>query len=599
MNSLPTRDQIDNKYKWRLEDIYENDILWENDIIKVKALLKSIENFKGKIDNPKNLLDILTLQDEINLIAEKVFTYARMRRDEDNSNSYYQSLCDKAMILLSEVKQSLSFIVPEILSISTDKLLSFFEIEKKLEFYRIYIEDLLRRKKHTLSQEEEYILALSSELSNSPNQIFSMFNDADIKFPNIIDENGNEIELTKGRYVQFLKNKDRRVRKDAFYKLYETYAAYKNTISATYSASVKRDIFYAKARKYNSSLEASLDNDNIPISVYDNLIAVVNNHLDLHKRYLNLRREILNLDQLNMYDVYVPLVDDVNVKIKYEDASNIVIESIKPFGTEYMEVVKQAFNSSWIDVYENRGKTSGAYSWGCYGVHPYILLNYQDSLDDVFTLAHEMGHSMHTYYSYKNQPYIYSDYSIFVAEVASTLNEILLTNYLLNNFDDEKQKLYIINHYLDEFRATVFRQTMFAEFEKITHESLEQGIPLTTETLCNIYFDLVKKYFGDVTNVNEQIAFEWMRIPHFYRAFYVFKYATSFSAATSLSVEILNGNSDAIKKYLNFLSSGSLKYPIELLKDAGVDMNTPKPIESAMKVFEEMLNKFEKLLKFR
>ncbi|SHF17213.1 oligopeptidase F. Metallo peptidase. MEROPS family M03B [Caldanaerobius fijiensis DSM 17918] len=595
MKRLPTREEIDAKYKWQLEDIYATDELWESDFKKLKAMLPDIQKYKGKIDSAQAVYDVLKLKDDISMIAEKLFTYARMRRDENNDNTVYQALADRAMAMIAEVQSELSFVVPELLSKPTEVLYKYIEEKEELKLYKRYIDELIRQKDHILSAEEERLLAMAGEVTEAPDTIFTMINDADIRFPVIKDETGEDIELTKGRYIQLLKSHDRRVRKDAYEALYDTYGKLKNTLATTYSYSVKKDIFYARVRKYNSSLEASLDDDNVPVSVYDGLIDAVNSNLGLLHRYMSLRKKILKLDQLAMYDVYVPLVKDVKKEIPYEEATNIVKNGLTPLGSEYIGLLEKGFNSKWIDVFENQGKTSGAYSWGCYGVHPYVLLNYQGALDDVFTLAHEMGHALHTYYSNSSQPYIYANYRIFVAEVASTLNEALLIHYLLEKTSDKNEKLYLINHYLEEFRGTVFRQTMFAEFEKIVHEKAESGIPLTPDLLCSIYKDLNARYFGPDVITDDRIALEWARIPHFYRSFYVYKYATSFSAAIAISQHILQEGKPAVDRYIEFLKSGSTDYPIELLKKAGVDMTTPQPVHDALKVFGELVDKMEQI----
>lgn len=596
LKDLLERDQISPEFKWHLEDIYENETLWEEDYLKADELLNKIIKFKGKLDNDEVLYNCLCMKDDINKIVEKLFVYARMRRDEDNTNSKYQALAQKAMGLMVKASSAMSFIEPEITLLDENVINNFLQENSNLQLYDKYLNDLIRMKKHILSKEEENILALAGEVLDSAHQIFSMLNDADLKFPTIKDENGQEIEITKGRFIKLLKSYDRNVRKETFEKLYSTYKSFINTIAATYNANIKKDVFYAKVRKYSSSIEKALDVDNIPVEVYNNLIDVVNNNLDVLHRYIKIRKKVLNLDELHMYDLYVPLIPNINRKITYSQAKEMVLNGLKPLGDQYIDLLEQGFNGGWIDVYENRGKTGGAYSWGCYGVHPYVLLNFQETLDDVFTLAHEMGHAIHTYYSFNTQPYIYADYSIFVAEVASTLNEIILSKYLIDNAVSKKEKLYIINHYLEEFRATVIRQTMFAEFEKIVHQMAENDIPLTNNEFCKIYYDLNKKYFGEDVVIDEQISYEWARIPHFYRSFYVFKYATSFSAATSISKYILEGNKKALENYIQFLKSGSSKYPIEILKKANVDMTTKKPVEDAFEQFNYMLNQFESLL---
>jgi len=594
---LPGRDEIDAKYKWVLEDIYENNEKWEEDFEKVRKLSEDIKKFKGTLgESDARLLECLRLCDDMLSMNEKVFVYARMRKDEDNSNATYQALADRAATLSTEVYASVSFMVPEIISIPEERLLGFLDKNKELQLYRHFINDILRQKKHTLSEREEEILALSSEIAQTSRDVFTMFNNADIKFPNIRDENGEEVELTKGRYIRFLESKDRRVRKDAFHSLYSTYKKFENTLAASLIGNIKKNRFYSSVRKYGSCLEASLDSDNISVDVYDNLIETVNKNLPLLHRYLRLRRKALKLDELHMYDLYVPIVAEPKEDIPYEEALKMVEKGLQPLGNQYIGYLKKGFESGWIDVYESQGKTGGAYSWGAYKTHPYVLLNYQNTINDVFTLAHEMGHALHSYYTNKTQPYIYSEYKIFVAEVASTVNESLLMQHLLKNTQDKTEKAYLLNHYLEEFRGTVFRQVMFAEFEKIIHAKVEQGEALTAETLSKIYYDLNLKYFGAEVTVDEDIAMEWARIPHFYTSFYVYKYATGFAAATSISQQILNEGRPAVERYINFLSSGGSDYPLELLRKAGVDLSTPEPVQDALNVFGEVLDELEKLI---
>lgn len=594
--SLPKREQIDAKYKWKLEDIYPTDEKWEEEYNKIKALVPNIDKFKGTLgDSPSQLLNCLQLSDEISSTFETVYVYAKMRRDEDNSNSHYQGLVSRATALAAEVGAAVSFIIPELISIPEDKLMNFINSEKGLEIYKHFINENLRQKKHILSENEERILALASEISQAPKDVFTMLNNADIKFPFIKDEKGEEIELTKGRYISFLESRDRRVRQDAFRALYSTYTKQKNTLASLLIGNIKKNNFYKTVRNYGSCLEKSLDADNITVDVYDNLIDTVNKNLHMLHRYLRLRKKALKIEDPHMYDLYVPIVQQPERKIPYEDAVETVKKGLSVLGETYLNDLSKGFESGWIDVYENEGKTSGAYSWGAYKTHPYVLLNYQGNINDVFTIAHEMGHSLHTYYSNKAQSYINSEYKIFVAEVASTVNEILLMKYMLQNTKDTAEKAYLLNHYLEEFRGTVFRQVMFAEFEKITHAKIEAGEALTVDSLCSIYRDLNLKYFGSEVHVDSEIDMEWARIPHFYNSFYVYKYATGFSAATSLSQQILDEGLPAIQRYMGFLSSGGSDYPLELLKKAGVDLSTPEPVQDALNVFESILVQLKEL----
>jgi len=594
---LLNRDEISKEFKWDIESMYQNEELWEEDYENVKNLINKIKNYKGRLnESSQALLEVLRLSDEINRMAENLYVYSRMKKDEDNRISKYQGLFDKAVSLSVEVQSSLSFIVPEILSMESNRIKEFIRENNELQLYTFYLEELLRQKEHILSEQEERLLAMIGEISVSPKNIYSMLNNADIKFPKIEDKEGNKIEITKGNFIKLLENKDRELRKKAFIGLYSSYKDLINTLGTTLTSSVKKDNFYSKVRKYNSALEAALHDDNIPISVYNNLIEVIHNHLNLMYKYIKIRKRILRLDDLHMYDLYTPLIKELDKEIPYEEAIELVKKGLAPLGNDYIDIVDKAFREGWIDVYENKGKTSGAYSWGSYDSKPFILLNYQGSIKDVFTLAHEMGHSIHSYLSRENQPYIYSGYKIFVAEVASTVNEAILMDYLLKEAKDKNEKLYLMNHFLEQFRATVYRQTMFAEFEKIIHLKAQEGIAVTPDLLCDIYYSLNELYYGKDIIIDEEIKYEWSRIPHFYNPFYVYKYATGFSAAITLSQQILSGNEKAVDKYLAFLKSGGSDYPLKLLKKAGVDMTTPKPIIDSLKVFEKLLEEIEEAL---
>ena len=499
-------------------------------------------------------------------------------------------------MLSIEAMSATSFIAPEILSIDEHKLKAMIDEKEELKIYGQYLENLMRFKPHVLSPEEEKILAETEILGESISDIFSMLNDADLSFPVVKDEDGSEVELTHGNFISFMQSKDRSVRKAAFNGMYDTYKKYINTFASTMSGNVKKDIFYTNTRKFNSSLEASLFDDNVDVSVYNNLIDTIHKRLNVLHRYVGIKKRFLGLDAMHMYDLYVPLIQEYDKYFTYEEAVDLVLTGLNPLGDEYINLLKKGFSSRWIDVYENRGKTSGAYSWGAYGVHPYVLLNFQGRLNDVFTIAHEMGHSLHTYYSNEAQPYVYAGYKIILAEVASTCNEAVLMDYLLKNSTDRMEKLYLLNHFLEEFRTTVFRQVMFAEFEKITHEMAEKGEALTAEALSQKYYELNKLYYGDDMVVDEEISCEWARIPHFYRSFYVYKYATGFSAAIAISRMIMNEGKAAVDRYKKFLKSGSSDYPLNILKKAGVDLSVAKPIDDALDVFEKMLDEFEKAL---
>jgi len=596
-NSLPLRDEIEDQYKWRLEDLYEHDELWEKDYQKAKESIPYLASFQGKLgESAQSLLEGLQALSDVSQIVEKLYVYAHMRRDEDNTRAKYQAMSDRAMSLNVEVNSATAYMTPEILNIPQDRIQDFLKQEKGLEIYRHYLDEIIRQKEHILSEREEMILAQAGDMAQAPDNIFTMLNNADLKFPVILDEEGQEVEITHGRFITLMESKDRRVRKDAFQGLYHTYGKYKNTLASILNGSVKKDIFYSRVRKYSSALEASLDQDNVPVQVYDRLIETVHQYLPALHRYVSLRKKALGLDEIHMYDLYVSMVKDYEMKVSYQEAKEMVKKGLEPLGEDYGRHLSEGLENGWVDVYENRGKTSGAYSWGAYGTHPYVLLNYQDNLDNVFTLAHEMGHALHSFYSNENQPYINAGYKILVAEVASTVNEALLMEYMLGRSQDRQERLYLLNHYLEQFRTVVYRQVMFAEFEKLIHQKVEEGEALTPELLCTMYRDLNVQYYGPDIVVDEEIAMEWARIPHFYSAFYVYKYATGFASAIALSQMILKEGQQAVDRYIRFLSSGGSDYPLELLKRAGVDLTTPGPVADTLKVFEETVAQMEELL---
>jgi oligoendopeptidase F len=596
--SIPKRNEIPDQFKWKLEDIYENNELWEKDFAEVKYRAMKLGEYKDKLSlSSDNLLKCLEANAEINRLFEKVYVYAQMRSHEDSANGFYQGLADRTESLAVEVSSASSFIVPELLTIPDDKLIGFIKSNEKLDFYKKYIDVIVRTKPHVLNANEEQIMAMSGEMANAPGNIYSMLNNADMKFPIIKDEKGQDVELTKGRYLHMLESTDRRVRKDAFDALYTTYKKQRNTLAALLNSQVKSNIFNAKVRKYSSARESYLFPDNVPEAVYDNLIKAMHDNMHLMHRYMKLRKEVMGLDELHMYDIYTTMVKEAKMDITFDEAVETVRKGVAVLGEKYSKDLEKGLTSGWIDVYENEGKRSGAYSWGCYDSHPYVLLNHSDTLNNMFTLAHEMGHALHSYYSDENQPYIYAQYKIFVAEVASTLNEALLMQYMLKNTTDKTKKMYLLNYYMEQFRTTVYRQTMFAEFEKIIHGKAEAGESLTADVLCKVYHDLNVKYYGPDMVVDELLDMEWSRIPHFYTSFYVYKYATGFSAATAIAHKITQEGQSAIDKYLEFLQSGGSDYPIELLKIAGVDMTTPDPINNALKVFEDLLNQMEELAK--
>jgi len=592
-----TRDQIDAKYKWAIDKMYPDEDMWDSDYEKVSQMAEAFTRFSGKLgESAATLLAAYNERDAILRVAEKVYVYARMRRDEDNRVTKYQAMADKCHSMIANASAAMSFFTPELLEIPEKKLKGFISSEQGLKQYEFAIFDTLMQKSHVLTTAEENLLAQLSEVLGATNDIFTMLNNADMKFGNIIDEDGDEVELTHGKYIGFMESQNRTVRKDAFEKMYESYKKQINTIATTYNYNTKVDVVISKIRNYDSYLHAALSGDNVPVDVYNNLIDIVNKNLNSLHKYMETRRKALQLDELHMHDVYVPLVEVPNEDISYEAAIDMLVSGLAPLGDEYISKMKQGFAEGWVDVYENEGKTSGAYSFGAYDSMPYVLMNYTSKLKDVFTLAHEMGHSLHSKYSRETQPYIYGGHSIFTAEVASTVNEILLINHLLQNETDVNMKKYLLNMYIEDFRGTLFRQTMFAEFEKITHQAVADGEALTAEWLCDEYSELNKKYFGDGVITCDLIQYEWARIPHFYRAFYVYKYATGFSAAAAIASKILNGEKDAQKNYIEFLKSGESNHPIELLKIAGVDMSKSEPIELAMETFKKLVEEFGNLI---
>ena len=531
---IKTRDQIDQKYKWNINDMYSEEEQWKLDYKAVEEKAEDFAKYSGKLgDSSQIFLAALQQKDEIWLLLEKVYVYSRMKKDEDNRISLYQAMSDRSGTLIAKASSLMSFFTPELLEIPEEKLLGFLEAEQGLKIYEHAIKDILREKAHILSKNEENLMAQFSEIAGSTNDIFGMINNADIKFGTIVDEEGDEVEVTHGRYIGFMESHDRRVRREAFEHMYKSYEDLKNTLATTYNYNTKTDVITARIRKYDSARAAALSGDNIPAEVYDNLIDTVNSRLDLLHRYMEVRRKMLGVDEVHMYDMYVPLVEMPKNEIPYEKALEIMRQGLAPLGENYISKMNDGIAAGWIDVYENEGKTSGAYSFGSYDSMPYILTNYNGKLKDVFTLAHEMGHSMHSYYTRKDQPFIYGGHSIFTAEVASTVNESLLMHHLLNTCEDPEQKKYLLNLYIEEFRTTLFRQTMFAEFEKLTHEAVENGGVLTSEWLSEEYGKLNRKYYGENAVYDPQIDMEWSRIPHFYRAFYVYKYATRLFRSSS------------------------------------------------------------------
>lgn len=598
VKKLPARSEIPVKETWNLEDIFATDDDWNKEFDEVKALLPGVQAFKGKLgESPDSLYDALQYQDQLLSRLVKLYTYAHMRYDQDTTNSFYQSMDDKIKGLYSMAASALAYIVPELLEIEEQTLNNFLTEKEELKLYKHALEETNLQRPHVLSADQEALLAKASEVMDASSNTFGMLNNADLEFPTIQDENDEEVEITHGRFINFLESDDQRVRRDAFKAVYETYGKFRNTFASTLSGNVKRNNFNAEVRKYESVRHAALSANHIPESVYDNLVNTINDNLHLLHRYVKLRKKVLGVEELHMYDLYTPLVKEVKMDVQYDEAKSMILEGLAPLGDNYLTVLKEGFENRWVDVQENKGKRSGAYSSGAYGTNPYILMNWQNNVNNLFTLAHEFGHSVHSYYTRKTQPYPYGNYSIFVAEVASTCNEALLNDHLLKTIDDDKKRLFLLNHFLEGFRGTVFRQTMFAEFEHLIHQKVQSNEALTAESLTAAYYDLNKKYFGEEDIViDEEIGLEWSRIPHFYYDYYVYQYATGYSAATALSKQILEEGKPAVERYIEFLKSGSSDFPIEVLKKAGVDMTSTKPIEDACKVFEEKLNEMEELL---
>lgn len=597
---IASRAELDPRYTWRLEDLFPSREAWEAEFAAVGNLEEEITAYRGRLgESAQTLFDALACADQINERLSRVVAYAIMRQDEENTNAAYQALRRRAVQLATRLEAAQSYIIPEILAIPDEQLDMFLAAHEPLRVYKRFLDTVRRRRPHILSEAEEALLARMGELARTPSNVFDLLNNADLDFPTVRDEDGQEVQLSHGRFIELMKRKDRRVRKDAYEAYYNTYRKVDNTMAALLSAALEKDAFFASVRRYESSLHMALDPDRIPIAVYDNLLATVRSHLPLLHRYIRLRKRALGLDELHMYDLYAPLVPEAKFRLSYEEAKDLLLRALAPLGEEYIRILREGFESRWIDVYESAGKTSGAYSFGVYGSHPFVLLNWQESLDDAFTLAHEMGHALHSYLTNQTQPFIYSDYSIFVAEVASTVNEVLLMHHLLDTTDEPQRRMYILNHYLEQFRGTVFRQTLFAEFEKIVHERTERGEPLTPESANHLYGTLLREYLGDDMVVDSLIEREWSRIPHFYTPFYVYQYATGFSAAVALGHRILTEGEPAVRQYLNFLRAGSSDDPLPLLRAAGVDMTTPGPIHSAMSVFAKLLDEMENLLSIR
>lgn len=594
---LPNREALPEALTWDLTTIFPDDAAFDQAFEDVKVAVKEVAGYQGTLhEGATTFLQALEGILAVYRQLETLYVYSHLKNDQDTGNTQYQGLYARASSLLAEASEALAWFEPELLTLSDEQIAAYFEEAPKLTEYRHYIQQMLDNRPHTLPAEQEALLAGAGEIFGAASNTFAVLNNADLVFPVITDSQGEQIQLSHGVYGQLMESTDRTVRQAAYEGLYQVYEQFRNTFAQTLSTNVKTHNYRAKVRHFNSARAAALSGNHIPESVYDTLVDVVNQNLPLLHRYVALRKRLLGLEELHMYDMYTPLVGEAPIQYTYEEAVAKAKEALAPLGDEYQEVVAEAFSSRWIDVVENKGKRSGAYSSGAYDTAPYILLNWHDTLDQLFTLVHEMGHSVHSYFTRNNQPYVYGDYSIFLAEIASTTNENILTEYLLETEKDPLVRAYVLNHYLDGFKGTIFRQTQFAEFEHFIHEEDAAGVPLTAEYLSENYGKLNAKYYGDAVTYDDEIKLEWSRIPHFYYNYYVFQYATGFSAASALSKKILAEEPQALENYLNYLKAGSSDYPIEVMKKAGVDMTKPDYLEEAMKVFAARLDELEALL---
>lgn len=593
---VPERSEISSEYKWSIEDIYKSDDLWEDDYKKALSHADKIASYKGTFNvSADKLLGYFRLNDELTVLFDKLVYYAFCRRDEDTRAAVYQDMANRLEGLMVAIGGASAFVTPEILSLSDETLEKYYKDCPELGLYRRALDKIRVQREHILSENEEKILALAGEVVNSPDNIFSMFNDADLKFPDAIDKDGNSHQITHESFIPLMRSEDRTLRKSAFDGLYHTYEGFRNTSAAMLSGQIKALIFHARAKKYNSTLEAALSRNEVDTAVYHRLLDAVHDNLGLMHRYVKIRKKALGLSELHPYDLYVPIVSGADDKINFEQAKAEVYESLAPMGEDYRAIFRKGIEERWIDVYENEGKRSGGYSAGCL-VHPFVLLNHKDTLNCEFTLAHEMGHAIHSYLSNKNQPVAYADYVIFVAEVASTCNESLLMQHLLSKSTDKKRRAYLVNYFLEQFRTTLYRQAMFAEFELKINEMAERGESLTAESLCALYHKLNVEYYGEDLVVDKELDMEWARIPHFYNDYYVYQYATGFSAAIALSQRILTEGETAVRDYIGFLSGGCSKDPITLLKGAGVDMTSKYAVENALGLFSKLLDEMKELL---
>ncbi len=596
-DSIKKRSEVSIEDTWDTSVIFACDEEWEKALQEAGAYLPEIRSYEGRLcESGESLLEYMNMSEKLSQDIERIYGYANLKADEDTAVAKYQNMKGKAMSFIVEVQTASAFETPELVAVEDEALEAFYAAVPALEKYRRAIWNTRRRKAHILSPKEEALLAAAGEMAESPYEVYNLFESADLKFPDSHDMNGEAHQISNGQFIPLLHSADRVLREDTFKQFYNTYLGMNNTAAALLNAQAKQQKFFAQARGYSSSLEAALDGTNVPVSVYTNLIDAVNANLDKLHKYMDLRKKLMALNELHMYDIYTPIVAEADVKISFEQAKSAVLEACAVLGEDYVAVLKKAFAERWIDVYENVGKRSGAYSSGMAKPHPFVLLNHKDTLDCEFTLAHEMGHAMHSYLSAKHQEPVYADYVIFVAEVASTVNESLLMQHLLKNTEDRKQRAYLINYFLEQFRTTVYRQTMFAEFEKLMGEMCHRGETLTAEALNAAYLELNRRYYGDALCIDDEIKVEWARIPHFYYNYYVFQYATGFSAAMAISRRILNEGEGAVKDYLSFLSGGCSKSPIELLQIAGADMTTAEPVNAALELFSGLIDQLEELL---
>lgn len=591
---LKKREEISEEFKWKIEKVFKDSEEWEKEFGDLQQEVPKYESFQGKLSDKEEILNYLEFNEKVSRKAESLYVYAHLKCDEDTTNQKSQSMMNKIDAYMAEFASKTAFFVPEILSLEDGFIESLLKEDKRFEKYDFLLRDILKEKEHILTKDMEQLLALASDCLDAPSTIHNMLTNADMTFDKIKDEDGEMIELTEGNYSSFIKSKDRSVRKNAFETLFKEYKKFENTLAASLTASIKSFNFSANIRKYKSPLEASLAPNDIPLSVYEKAIDTINNNLSSLHRYVRLKKKLLGVDEIHMYDLYVPIIEVEKDHIEFEEAVKMANKGLQPLGKEYLDIFNEGIKNGWIDIYQNKGKRGGAYSWGGYDTMPYVLLNYNYELNDVSTLVHEMGHSIHSYYSRKTQDYYYAGYTLFCAEVASTTNEALLIHYQIENEKDKKKKLYLINQELEQIRTTVFRQLMFAEFELYTHNALHQGEALTAADYNKKWHELNKKYFGEDMIVDEDIDLEWARIPHFYNDFYVYQYATGYSAASAFAKSIIEGRDGAVEKYKGFLKSGGSKYPIDILKDAGVDMTTSKPLEATIQRFNELLDMMEK-----